>query len=242
MEHHAEYHYENNSNLEINNNDYKIIKTKNNVITKIEKIITIKNLTDSFTNRLTKYSMSVIKSIIKVNPEFIITIENIVIRNIRDITDNGIDANDIYEIIIIMSKIYNIILVMNFKFQKNMELTAEICGYIVRFIISVCIQDNNLNQRRIKSDPADLHSSWSMTDKDFNTAPEGRIEMLSGLNNKELLVSFEKIIDACVKLLQLKNPKEMRLLYNNDNENYNSDDDYENEAPVVVKEYGSCCF
>ena len=209
MEHHAEYHYENNSNLEINNNDYKIIKTKNNVITKIEKIITIKNLTDSFTNRLTKYSMSVIKSIIKVNPEFIITIENIVIRNIRDITDNGIDANDIYEIIIIISKIYNIILVMNFKFQKHIELTSEICGYIVRFIISVCIQDNNLN-------------------------------------NKELLVSFEKIIDACVKLLQVKNPKEMRLLYNNDNDNekynYNSDDDYENEAPVVVKEYGSCCF
>ena len=208
MEHDAEYHYENNSNLEINNNDYKIMKPKNNVITKIEKIITIKNLTDTFTNRLTKYSMSVIKSIIKVNPEFIIIIENIVIKNI---TDNGIDANDIYEIIIIISKIYNIILVMNFKFQKHIELTAEICGYIVRFIISVCIQDNNLN-------------------------------------NKELLVSFEKIIDACVKLLQVKNPKEMRLLYNNDNDNdnekynYNSDDDYENEAPVVVKEYGSCCF
>jgi len=202
MEYHDEYHYENNSKLEMQRDDYKIIKTKNNVITKIEKIIKIKNLTDTFTNRLTQYSMSVIKSIIKVNPEFIISIENIVIRNITDITNNGIEANDIYEIIIIISKIYNIILVMNFKFQKHIELTAEICGYIVRFIISVCIQDNNLN-------------------------------------NKELLVSFEKIIDACVKLLQLKNPKEMRLLCN-DNDNYNSDDDY--QAPIVVKEYGSCCF
>jgi hypothetical protein len=204
MEHDAVYHYEDNRNLEINNNDYKIMKTKHNVITKIEKIIKIKNLTDTFTNRLTQYSMSVIKSIIKVNPEYIIRIENIVIKNI---TNHGIDANDIYEIIITISKIYNIILVMNFKFQKHIELTAEICGYIVRFIISVCIQDNNSN-------------------------------------NKEILVSFEKIIDACVKLLQLKNPKEMRLLCNNDskNYNYNSDDDYENEAPVVVKEYGSCCF
>ena len=41
--------------------------------------------------------------------------------------------------------------------------------------------NEDLNQRRIKSDSADLHSSWSMTDKDFNTAPEGRIETLSGL-------------------------------------------------------------
>jgi hypothetical protein len=216
MEHETEYHYENNGKLEMQRDDYKIIKTKNNVITKIEKIITIKNLTDSFTNRLTKYSMCVIKSIIKVNPEFIISIDNIVIRNITDITNNGIEANDIYEIIIIISKIYNIILVMNFNLQKQIEITAEICGYIVRFIISVSIQEHNVK-------------------------------------NKELLVSFEKIIDACVKLLQLKNPKAMRLLSNNDNNttnnngeqhNYNSDDEYENEneAPVVVKEYGSCCF
>ena len=128
-----------------------------------------------------------------------------------NITNDEIDVNDMYEVIIIISKIYNIILVMNFNLQKQVEITAEICGYIVRFIISVSIQEHNVK-------------------------------------NKELLASFEKIIDACVKLLQLKNPKAMRLLTNSDNNNehhnYNSDDEYENEneAPVVVKEYGSCCF
>jgi DNA adenine methylase len=39
----------------------------------------------------------------------------------------------------------------------------------------------NLNQQRIEYAPADLHSSWSMTDKDFNANPEGRIEKFSGL-------------------------------------------------------------
>ena len=201
MEHTANYHYQHKDNLQI-------INKKNNIITKIEKIIRIKQLTDTFTNRLTEESMSLIKSIMKVNPEFIISIEKIVIKNI---TNDEINVNDMYEVIIIISKIYNIILVMNFNLQKQTEITAEICGYIVRFIISVSIQEHNVK-------------------------------------NKELLVSFEKIIDACVKLLQLKNPKAMRLLTNSDNNgehhNYNSDDEYENEneAPVVVKEYGSCCF
>lgn len=40
-----------------------------------------------------------------------------------------------------------------------------------------------LNQRRIESALADSHSSWSMTDKDLNDAPPGRIEIFSGLNN-----------------------------------------------------------
>lgn len=201
MEHTANYHYQHKDNLQI-------INKKNNIITKIEKIIRIKQLTDTFTNRLTEESMSLIKSIMKVNPEFIISIEKIVIKNI---TNDEINVNDMYEVIIIISKIYNIILVMNFNLQKQTEITAEICGYIVRFIISVSIQEHNVK-------------------------------------NKELLVSFEKIINACVKLLQLKNPKAMRLLTNSDNNgehhNYNSDDEYENEneAPVVVKEYGSCCF
>jgi hypothetical protein len=39
-----------------------------------------------------------------------------------------------------------------------------------------------LNQRRIESAGSDSRSSWSMTDKDLNDAPEGRIEILSGLN------------------------------------------------------------
>lgn len=45
--------------------------------------------------------------------------------------------------------------------------------------------DKHLNQRRIKSAPADSHSSWSLTDKDLNSAPEGRIEIFSGLKCNE---------------------------------------------------------
>jgi hypothetical protein len=41
-----------------------------------------------------------------------------------------------------------------------------------------------LNQRRIKSAPADLTSSGSMTDKDMNAAPEGRFQIFSGLQGR----------------------------------------------------------
>jgi len=40
----------------------------------------------------------------------------------------------------------------------------------------------SLNQRKIKSVPADSHSSWSMTDKNVNAAPEGQVEIFGGLN------------------------------------------------------------
>ena len=54
---------------------------------------------------------------------------------------------------------------------------------IIFTITSFAGNFTNLNQRRIKSAPADLHSSWSLTDKDLNSAPEGRIEIFSGLNH-----------------------------------------------------------
>ena len=46
----------------------------------------------------------------------------------------------------------------------------------------------NLNQRRIKSAPADLTSSGSMTDKDMNSAPEGRFQIFSGLTEATRLL------------------------------------------------------
>ena len=39
--------------------------------------------------------------------------------------------------------------------------------------------------------PADLHSSWSMTDKDFNADQEGRIKIFSGLIFVILALMFE---------------------------------------------------
>lgn len=66
----------------------------------------------------------------------------------------------------------------NFKPTKNVNLQGEFnsSGSNPR------LKEADLNQRRIQSTLADSHSSWSMTDKDFNDAPEGRIEMFSGLN------------------------------------------------------------
>jgi hypothetical protein len=40
-----------------------------------------------------------------------------------------------------------------------------------------------LNQRRIKSAPADENSSWSMTDKEFDAAPLGRVQNVIGLKS-----------------------------------------------------------
>lgn len=49
----------------------------------------------------------------------------------------------------------------------------------------------DLNQRRIKSAPADSQSSCSITDKDLNNAPEGRVEIFSGLNDSLCYKDFE---------------------------------------------------
>ena len=59
------------------------------------------------------------------------------------------------------------------------------------------VEDTVLNQRRIKSAPADSHSSWSMTDKDLNDAPEERIEIFSGLKN---VVSSTTTTNATVNI------------------------------------------
>jgi hypothetical protein len=47
------------------------------------------------------------------------------------------------------------------------------------------VRSNVLNQRIIKSAPADLTSSGSMTVKEMNSAPEGQNQIFSGLNPRE---------------------------------------------------------
>ena len=60
-------------------------------------------------------------------------------------------------------------------------------NFIPTQIVNVVKSSPNLelNQRRIKSAPADSHSSWSMTDKYFNSSPLGQNEIFSGLNDSE---------------------------------------------------------
>jgi len=87
----------------------KYMQNKNNIIIKIEKEIILRELTKPITNRLTEYTMSIIKRLIKDNPEFIIYIENIIIKISKN---NKIDSNYIPEIILIISRLYNIILII----------------------------------------------------------------------------------------------------------------------------------
>jgi hypothetical protein len=97
-----EEHYDNDNGdigKYIMNEEYynKYMQNKNNIIIKIEKEIILRELTKPITNRLTEYTMSIIKRLIKNNPEFIIYIENIIIKISKH---NKIDSNYIPEIIL----------------------------------------------------------------------------------------------------------------------------------------------
>jgi DNA adenine methylase len=79
------------------------------------------------------------------------------------------------------------------------KYTCEKCG---KDFTQKSHYTTHLNQRRIQSAPADSYCSRSMTDKDFNTAPEGRIETFIGLNKKNPCIVASKIkefVDNVVK-------------------------------------------
>ena len=202
-----EEHYDNDNGdigKYIMNEEYynKYMQNKNNIIIKIEKEIILRELTNPITNRLTEYTMSIIKRLIKNNPDFIIYIEQIIIKISKH---NKIDSNYIPEIILIISRLYNIILIINSKYQRYTEVTNEICGYIFKFIITLSINNTK---------------------------------------NNSVLICFDNIIDACIKLLQSKSQQKISLFEENNGAEMDMNSDYENnnDVPIVIKEYGSCCF
>ena len=71
--------------------------------------------------------------------------------------------------------------ILNSKTSKMEKMEIENYQDVTKSVITP-LSDTILNQHRIESVNADLHSSWSLTDKDCNAAPEGRIEILSGSN------------------------------------------------------------
>ena len=84
------------------------------------------------------------------------------------------------------------------------------------------IQLHILNERRIQSAPADLHSLGSMTDKEMNPSPEGQIQIFSGLNAQrykennytEKEEEKEREYDASNEEDRLNNYKEFNRLSN----------------------------
>ena len=181
--------------------DVKLIKS-------IEKIFLLNDLNAIYTNRLTKYCIVVIKRIMKTNPEFFLSIEEIVKRTIKK---NKIDISDIHIIISIVTKFYNILIIMNkilvganSGIKENANLTCIMIGFILKFFFRICIQDNN-----------------------------------TVFDNNVLITDFNNIIDECIKLLELKEQKIIKLIGESQQPDYN-DDDSEYYVPVVGKE--CCCF
>jgi hypothetical protein len=67
---------------------------------------------------------------------------------------------------------------------------------------------------------------------------------MNNTKNNSVLICFDNIIDACVKLLQTKSQQKIFLFAENNSDEMDMNSDYENnnEVPIVIKEYGSCCF
>ena len=173
-------------------------KTKNYTFIKIvETLISIQQLRESYSTRLIIYSMCSIKRVIRTNPEIFTSIEQNVLgkmNHILDAENNYSVIEDIDDIITIVCELYRIIIVMNVLLQKRIDLTAEMCLYILKFLFNVCIQHNFSNHD---------------------------IEDENG--KKDLLLYYNGIIDSCNKLLKLKNPKPLDLPNKNtDDDNYNN--------------------
>jgi len=180
--------------------DVKLIKS-------IEKIFLLNQYKGIYANRLTKYCIVVIKRIMKTNPEFFLSIEEIVKRSIDK---NRIDSGDIHIIISIVTDFFNILIVMNkilagsnCGIEENANLTCVMIGFILKFFFKTCIQSHN---------------------KEFDS--------------DVLIADFNNIINECIKLLELKEQKIIRLIGES---RYERDDNYsEYDVPVVGNQ--CCCF
>jgi len=185
-----------------NNSDVKLIKS-------IEKILLLNQLKETYANKLTKYSIIIIKRIMRTNPEFFLSIEEIVQRSIK--TDR-IDSGDIHIIISIITEFYNILVVMNkvlsdsnVDTKKNANLTCVMTEFILKFFFRICIQENLI---------------------------------INNKNNDKILIkNFNNIISECIKLLELKEQKIIRLIGENDDD---EGDNSEYDVPVVDSK--CCCF
>jgi len=196
-------------------------KIKNYSFIKIvERLISVQQLRESYSSRLNIYSMNTIKRIIKTNHELFTKIENVVSNKLNINSEN--DSNnkydffdDVDEIISIICELYGIVAVINVLMQKHIELTAEICGYILKFLFNVCVQENFLN-KNIEND-----------------------------DKSEMILYYNSIINSNVKLLRVRNPKPLNLQGNNENgdknENYENYEYDENDI-IVGKDSGCFCF
>lgn len=178
------------------------------LIKSIEKILLLNQLKETYANRLTKYSIIITKRIMQTNPDIFLSIEEIVQRSIKN---DRIDSGDIHIIISIITEFYNVLVVMN-KILANssvdIQQNANLTCVMTGFILKFFFR-------------ICIQENLIINDKN---------------NDKILIQNFNNIISECIKLLELKEQKIIRLMGDNDTESENSDYD----VPVVGNQ--CCCF
>jgi hypothetical protein len=179
------------------------------LIKSIEKILLLNQLKETYANRLTKYSIIITKRIMQTNPDIFLSIEEIVQRSIK--TDR-IDSGDIHIIISIITEFYNVLVVMNkilASSSVDTQQNANLTCVMTGFILKFFFR-------------ICIQENLIINDKN---------------NDKILIQNFNNIISECIKLLELKEQKIIRLMGDND------DDEHDNsEYDVHVVDSKCCCF
>jgi hypothetical protein len=178
------------------------------LIKSIEKILLLNQLKETYANRLTKYSIIITKRIMQTNPDIFLSIEEIVQRSIKN---DRIDSGDIHIIISIITEFYNVLVVMN-KILANSSVDIQ--------------QNTNLT----------CVMTGFLLKFFFRICIQENLIINDKNNDKILIQNFNNIISECIKLLELKEQKIIRLMGDNDIESENS----EYDVPVVGNQ--CCCF
>lgn len=109
-----------------------------NLLQKIEAIIASYELQEKYSTQLTIYSLTIVEKLIKTKPEFFRIVESTLVRNINGST---LSAQDVPYIISIISQLYNLLFGLKLDNLQQVEVPADTCGHLLKFIISVAIRE-----------------------------------------------------------------------------------------------------
>ena len=98
-------------------------------------ILASNDLQDKYAVKLSEPNKRILLTIIKKNPQYFASIEETFKAIIQD---NKIDAKDTHNIIVLLTKLYEILVTSKLVETK---LSAETCGSILKFIFSIIIQE-----------------------------------------------------------------------------------------------------
>jgi hypothetical protein len=108
------------------------------LLQKIESIIASYELQEKYSTLLTVYTLTIIEKLIKSKPEFFRIVESTLVRNING---SVLHAIDVPYIISIISMLYNLLFELKIDHMQYIEIPADTCGHLLKFIISVAIRE-----------------------------------------------------------------------------------------------------